>query len=517
MAGNAVGLGNFLRFPVQAAENGGGAFMIPYFLSLLLLGIPLMWVEWTIGRYGGIRGHGSTPGMLEAIWKHRIAKYVGALGIFMPFVVMVYYTYVESWSLGFSVLSLFDAFPEAVTSGTTEEKILPMSEFLRGYQGADLYPEGIFGNVDLGAFIFPTMGYSFFLVTMVANLYFLYRGVSGGIEKVALIGLPMLFLFAIVIMIRVLTLGTPDPSAPENSILEGLGFIWNPNLSALGNPNVWMAAAGQIFFTLSLGMGSIHCYASYLKKNDDVALSGLSTSATNETAEVVMGGTIAIPAAVAFFGVAATTQLAAGGSYNLGFVTLPVIFQQIPAGNLFGALWFFLLFIAGITSSLAMGQVVVAFLEDEFKMSRRKSVALLGLVVFACAQPVVLFIEHSYMDELDFWAGTFGLFVFGTIEVILFSWVFGISRGWAELLRGGDIRPPAFYKYVLAWITPLLMLVIFVYWTIQNVAGVATMAGVDAAAQPFVVGARVFMLASFVALLWLIRLAWRRHSPVGAP
>jgi NSS family neurotransmitter:Na+ symporter len=512
MAGNAVGLGNFLRFPVQAAENGGGAFMIPYFLSLLLLGIPLMWVEWSIGRYGGSRGHGSTPGMLEAIWKHPAAKYVGALGIFMPFVVMVYYTYVESWSLGFSLLSLFDTFPEAVTSGSAEEKLQPMSDFLRGYQGAELHPEGIFGNIDLGAFVFPTMGYAFFVVTMAANLYFLYRGVKGGIEKVALIGLPVLFLFAIVIMIRVLTLGTPDPAAPENSILEGLGFVWNPDISALGNPDVWMAAAGQIFFTLSLGMGSIHCYASYLKKDDDIALSGLSTSATNETAEVVMGGTIAIPAAVAFFGVAATTQLAAAGSYNLGFVTLPVIFQQIPAGNLFGALWFFLLFIAGITSSLAMGQVVIAFLEDEFKMSRQKSVLLLGLVVFVCAQPVVLFVEHGYMDELDFWAGTFGLFVFGAIEVILFSWVFGIDNGWREILHGADIRPPAFYKFVLAWLMPVLMIGIFLFWTIQNVADVATMAGVDESARPFVLGARLFMLVALLALCWLIRVAWRRHG-----
>lgn len=512
MAGNAVGLGNFLRFPVQAAENGGGAFMIPYFLSLLLLGIPLMWVEWAIGRHGGVRGHGSTPGMLEAIWKNPLAKYVGALGILMPFVVMVYYTYVESWSLGFSVLSLVDAFPEAITTGTVDEKLAPMSDFLRAYQGAQLHATGMFGNVDFGWFVFPTMAYGFFLVTMAANLYFLYRGISGGIEKVALIGLPLLFLFAVVIMIRVLTLGTPDPTAPENTVLEGLAFIWNPNLSALSNPTVWLAAAGQIFFTLSLGMGSIHCYASYLKKDDDIALSGLSTAATNETAEVVLGGTIAIPAAVAFFGVAATMQLAAGGSFNLGFVTLPVIFQQIPAGNLFGALWFFLLFIAGITSSLAMGQVVVAFLEDEFGMSRRKAVLLLGAVVFVCVQPVVLFIEHSYMDELDFWAGTFGLFVFGAIEVILFSWVFGIDNGWREILRGADIRPPRFYKFVLAWVTPVLMIGIFIYWTIQNAIGVASMAGVDETTRPFVLGARLFMLAVLLALLWLIRVAWRRRA-----
>jgi SNF family Na+-dependent transporter len=272
---------------------------------------------------------------------------------------------------------------------------------------------------------------------------------------------------------------------------------------------VWLAAAGQIFFTLSLGMGSIHVYASYLSNKDDVALSGLSTSATNETAEVVMGGTIAIPAAVAFFGVAATTQLAAGGSYNLGFVTMPVIFQQLPLGDLFGALWFFLLFIAGITSSLAMGQVVLRFLADEFGMTRSRAVAILGAVVFLCTQPVVLFIEYAYMDELDFWAGTFGLFVFGAIEVILFAWVFGIDRGWSEIMKGADIRLPKIYKFILAWVTPLLMIVIFFAWTWLNAPSVLLMESVPEENRPFILGARLFMLVSLAGFFYLIRRAWR--------
>jgi SNF family Na+-dependent transporter len=343
-------------------------------------------------------------------------------------------------------------------------------------------------------------------------MWFLYRGLKGGIEKVALWGLPALFLFALLLMVRVLTLGTPDPASPENSVLNGLGFIWNPDLSALSDPKVWLAAAGQIFFTLSLGMGSIHCYASYLSEKDDVALSGLSTSATNETAEVVMGGTIAIPAAVAFFGVAATTQLAAGGSFNLGFVTLPVIFQQLPYGDLLGALWFFLLFIAGITSSLAMGQVVIAFLEDEFGLSRARSVTLLAAVLFLCTQPVVLFVEYSYMDELDFWAGTFGLFVFGAIELILFAWVFGIDRGWAEITRGADIRLPRIFRFLLAWVTPLLMIAIFLSWTWLNAPDVILMRDVAPADRPFVIGARLFMLLSLGVLLYLIRRAWRGRA-----
>jgi SNF family Na+-dependent transporter len=105
MAGNAIGLGNFLRFPVKAAANGGGAFMIPYFCALVFLGIPLMWVEWTMGRHGGIHGHGTTPGMFALMWKHPAAKYIGALGISLPFTIVIYYNFIESWTLGFAWFS----------------------------------------------------------------------------------------------------------------------------------------------------------------------------------------------------------------------------------------------------------------------------------------------------------------------------------------------------------------------------------------------------------------------------
>ncbi|MFN2384456.1 MAG: sodium-dependent transporter [Gemmatimonadota bacterium] len=504
MAGNAIGLGNFLRFPVQAATHGGGAFMIPYFLSLLLFGIPLMWVEWAIGRHGGVRGHRSTPGMFHALWAHPLARYAGALGILMPLVVMLYYTYVESWSLGYALFSLTGAFGETLS-------IDSMTAFLQGYQGATP-GAGFFHNLALGPVIFPTVAYGFFLVTLAANLYFLHRGLSGGIEKVALYGMPVLFVFAIAVMIRVLTLGTPDPAQPGNNVLAGLGFIWNPDLSALGDATVWLAAAGQVFFTLSLGQGSLHCYASYLRPKDDLALSGLATAATNETAEVVLGSTIAIPAAVAFFGVAATTQLAGSGPFNLGFVTLPVVFDQIPGGALFGALWFFLLFIAGITSSLAMGQVVIAFLGDAFGVPRGRAVAWLGAAVFLGSQPVIFLLGSGYMGELDFWAGSFGLFLFGTIEMILFSWVFGIRRGWEEITQGADIRIPRIFRFLIGWVTPVLMIGILIGWLTQGAVDVVLMRDVDAAARSTVLAARGFLVATLVALLWMIRRAWRGRS-----
>ena len=130
MAGNAIGLGNFLRFPVQAAQNGGGAFMIPYFISFIILGIPLMWVEWGIGRYGGTIGHGTAPAIFDAIWKNRIAKYIGILGIFLPLVILIYYVYICSWTLSFSLASLFNLYPSPEAS----LGVAAPAEFLRPYQ-----------------------------------------------------------------------------------------------------------------------------------------------------------------------------------------------------------------------------------------------------------------------------------------------------------------------------------------------------------------------------------------------
>ena len=130
VAGNAVGLGNFLRFPVQAAQNGGGAFMIPYFIFFLILGIPLMWIEWGIGRHGGKYGHGSAPGMFDVIWKNKAAKYFGSLGLIISLVIMIYYTYIESWTLAFSFFSITQTYFDLHSFDA-------MRNFLYSFQGRE--------------------------------------------------------------------------------------------------------------------------------------------------------------------------------------------------------------------------------------------------------------------------------------------------------------------------------------------------------------------------------------------
>lgn len=495
VAGNAVGLGNFLRFPVQAAQNGGGAFMIPYFIFFLILGIPMMWIEWGIGRHGGKYNHGSAPGMFDVIWKNKLAKYFGSIGLLISLIILIYYTYVTSWTLAYSFFSISKSY-----FGLTDFE--QMKNFLYSFQGR--FPSEHFDSI--------SVAYSFFIITFIFTFWVLYKGISKGIENLAKIAMPMLFLFAIVIAIRVLTLGTPDPSIPENSISTGLGFIWNPDFSQLSNPSIWMAAAGQIFFTLSVGMGTIQAYASYVKPKDDIALSGLTTAATNEVAEVVLGGTIAIPIAVAFFGVAMTTQMALGGSYDLGFASLPLVFQQIPFGEFFGFLWFVLLFFAGITSAVAMGQPIISFLEDEFGLSRSKAVAVIGGITFISIQFIIFYLKYGFLDELDFWAGTFGLVVFALIETVLFIWVFGADKAWAEINEGADIKIPKIFYFIMKFITPLVLIIITTWWLFNSAIPQLLLTNVPQENIPYIWGARIFMLVCAAGLILMVKTAWKKNE-----
>lgn len=454
MAGNAVGLGNFLRFPVQAAQNGGGAFMIPYFVSFLLLGIPLMWVEWAIGRYGGTFGHGSTPGMLHRLWNHPVAKYLGVIGFVGPLLIVVYYTYIESWTLAFAVFSLFGKFPSVPPTTDVTEVLAPFKAFFLSFSG---FGDGFFAHPSLWA-------YGFFVLTLFLNVWVLARGISKGIEALAKVAMPLLFLFAVVLAIRVLTLG--HPVSPDVSPWTGMDFLWKPQFDKLGNWKIWLAAAGQIFFTLSVGMGAIHTYASYLREKDDIVLSGLTTAATNEFVEVVLGASIAIPAAVAFFGVAGAVAIAQSGAFSLGFFSMPAVLSQMPLGNFFGFLWFGLLFFAGITSSVALSQPTVAFLEDELGFTRKKAAWTVGAFVFLSAH-LPIFVNGA-LDELDFWMGTFFITLFALIEVIIFIWIFGADRAFAEIEKGADIPMPGFFKPVLKYITPLMLLAIIGGWFVTE-------------------------------------------------
>ena len=493
MAGNAVGLGNFLRFPVQAASNGGGSFMITYFVALLLLGIPLMWIEWGIGRNGGRFRKGHIPGMFAAVWRHPVAKYLGVIGLVIPLVVMIYYTYIESWTLAFTWFSLTGDY-----WGRDTQK--EMVEYLHSFQGVG----------DPAARVHAVWTpYAFFLVTLAVNVWIISKGISGGIEKLARIGMPILFLFATILGVVVFFL----PAGPDGSTAwTGLNFIYDPDLSRIGQPGVWLASAGQIFFTLSVGMGSLPAYASYLSTRDDIALNGVATAATNETAEVVLGGSIAIPAAVVFFGVSGAMAVAQSGSFNLGFATMPVVFQGLPMGQLLGALWFSLLFFAGITSSVAMLTPVIAFFREEFGFRREPVCYAMGAVTFVFGLMHIAWLEHGFLDEWDYWAGTFGLVLLAMIETVVFVWIFRPENAWRSIHQGADIRIPRVFKFIMTFITPVYLLFILTWWGWQDALPILRMERVPPGSESYVLLSRSVIALFAITLLVLVRIAWKRNG-----
>ena len=495
VTGSAVGLGNFLRFPGLAAKYDGGAFMIPYFIALLLLGLPLAWAEWAMGRHGGTRGHHSAPGIFRLLWKkNRAAPYLGVLGLVVPIVIYMYYVFIESWCLGYA----WHYLTGAMNLGTNPEAY---TRFFAAYVGLD-ENAALFSDFLGGPLIF-------LLLCIGLNFILINRGLIRGIELFCLWAMPSLVFCAILVLIRVLTLGTPDPAQPELNVVNGLGQMWNLGgdkqsfWASLANGKMWMEAAGQIFFSLSVGFGVIITYASYLRKDDDIALSSTTAVAGNEFFEVSLGGMITIPAAFIFLGAAG----AVGGSFALGFNTFPLVFEHMPLGRWVGFLWFFLLFLAAITSSLSMLQPAIAFLQEGLGLSRSRAASVLCGVGTAGTLFVVWFSKGLVaLDTFDFWIGTFCIYLLASVQTFLFGWVFTPKRGLEELDEGAELRIPRIFGFVIKYVSPVYLLLVFSAWAYQDVGQRITSFRED----PAVRWSILFLLAVLALFLWWIRLAVRR-------
>ncbi len=530
MAGNAVGLGNFLRFPVQAVNNGGGAFIIPYVVCFLLMGIPLLWIEWSMGRFGGKFGNHSTPYILDTMAKGRIWKYIGVFGIFTNLAVAAYYCYIESWTMSYVYHSLVGTF-----QGMGQGEV---AQFFNDYVTIGKSTTGI-----------PYEAVIFFVLCLVLNTFILSKGLKG-IEKVAKIGVPLLLIFGAFLAIKSLTLGDSGASEefPDANAWDGFNFLWTPDYSSLWNPGVWLAAAGQIFFTLSVGMGTVHCYAAYLKEKDDVALNAVSAGFTNEFVEVVLGSMIVIPIAAGYLGIDWVKENA---GFGMAFQTMPFLFDKWGPilSVLAGVFWFGLLFFAGITSSLAMGTPWVGFMQDEFKWTREKSAWSFGAIVLLLGLPTVFFYHLGVFDEYDYWAGTVSLVVFAMLEVIVFSWIFGADKGWIEINKGADIKISSFFKFVIKYITPMMLIIVFLAsmftplgndWAAAFTDGFVldnssiikqiTMTGlreqIAAATDPeiisqlknklfYVMGARILLMSVFLGVCYLVYRAYNIRKKEG--
>ena len=496
VAGSAIGFGNFLRFPGLAAQYGGGAFMIAYFTAFLLLGIPLSWVEWAIGRKGGTLGGHSTASIFYLIGGKARWKYLGVAGVVSTIGIAMYYIPLESWTIGYA---WHTAMGDLNLSTAGE-----YGNFFANYVGLTGDGSLFFGG---GSQLV------FFALAILANMYVIFRGIGKGIEWFCKCSMPVLLITAFIILARVLTLGTPDATHPERSVSQGLGYMWNPTKTMLVvdgkevemvpahataeektalvqqiqtanpgkevtekhisltqgllNPEMWLTAAGQVFFSLSIGFGTVCSYASYVRRRKDIALSSLTANAANEAIEVGLAGMMIIPAAVALLGVVA----AAGcGTFGLGFNVLPQVFHCMPGGQFFGTLFFVLLFIGAITSAISMLQPSVAFLEEFWNLRRVQSVALVAFLVTVGTLMVGWFTEGLMaLDTMDFWFGTMFLYLTSCLFFTIFNVVWGTKNGVEELKVGATIPLPPGLGFIIRWVTPGILLTIFASWLYQNI------------------------------------------------
>jgi SNF family Na+-dependent transporter len=505
VSGSAVGIGNFLRFPGQVAEFGGGAFMIAYFTAFLLLGLPMCWAEWTLGRYGGRRGYNSIPGIMSVVAPRPYAKYLGCISMLLPTIVFMYIICIQGWCMAYALnlLSSSSVFENQATSEAFFSSLIGVSA----------------NGAALGIGLDKLAGYV--LVAFVFNFILLYRGLAKGIELFCKYAMPTLIIIALILLVRVLTLGTPNLSLPENTVGNGLGFLWNPEkvlleeittttpsswtikeelvgeiainraeetvrkspetlrihtisvVEQLKKPRLWLAACGQIFFSLTVGFGVIATYSSYLSEKDDIVLSGLSATSANEFCEVALGGLMTIPASVAFLGVAgiaSDTSL-----FSLGFKALPLVFSSMPGGLFFGFIFFFLLALACTSGCIAALQPAIAFFEEALNIQRKPAVTILGLIA-GLGSFFVLYFSHQIkaLDTLDFWVGTFLIFIMGFVYSILFGWFLGTEKGFQEANQGASFCIPNVFKGIIRYVCPSILITIFILWILLDVLCIGT-------------------------------------------
>ncbi|MDO4755665.1 MAG: sodium-dependent transporter [Parabacteroides sp.] len=331
--GCAVGLGNIWRFPYMLGSNGGAAFLLIYFICILLLGLPVMLTEFFIGRHT----HRNAAGAFKEMAPGTKWSLIGYNGVLAAFFILGFYSVVAGWTLEY----IFQAF-----SGSLSEK--SATEFATE-----------FTNFSTSIFQPIACTVAFIVLTHVIII----SGVKSGIERASKVMMPLLFLILIILGIRSITL--PNAS-------EGLKFLFQPDFSKIDS-SVILSAMGQAFFSLSIGMGCLITYASYFKKDTNLQTTALQVTIL-DTLVAVLAGIMIFPA-VFSFGIKPTA------GPELVFITLPNVFAQLPFGNIWSIIFFLLLALAALTSTISLHEVATAYVHEEHKMSRQKAAWIVSLGV----------------------------------------------------------------------------------------------------------------------------------------
>ncbi len=424
-AGSAVGLGNIYRFPCEVGNNGGGAFLAVYLLIVLCLGVPVMLSEFIIGR----RAQKNPVGAFKLLKPRSGWPVIGYMGVICAFIIMAFYSTVAGWTLEYIVKAVGNDFQG-------KELAVIEQEF------SDFHNQG-WRNV-LWQFVF------IFLTGFVV-----FKGVADGIEKYAKILMPLLVIILLVLGVRAVTL----PGARE-----GLSFLFHPDFSKI-NGSVVISALGQAFFSLSMGMGVLITYGSYIKKDDNLTSTAISVTLA-DTLIAVLAGVVIFPAAFSF-GVQPTAGM------GLVFSTLPMIFNQMAGGYFFCIIFFVLLAVAALTSTISLLEVIVAFFVEEWHLSRRWATVLASLGCMALGVFASLSLKSgsgltiggmSFFDRLDMVSAKILLPIGALFIVIFVGWIMGKKTFNEEITNEGKLKlsvKGAIY-FIIKYLAPIAIAIIFI-------------------------------------------------------
>ncbi|MBM6618675.1 sodium-dependent transporter [Bacillus suaedaesalsae] len=422
--GSAIGLGNIWRFPAVAYENGGGAFFIPYLFALLTAGIPLLILEFTIGH----KYRGSAP--LSYARLNKKTEWLGWWQVAVSFVIACYYPVIIAWAMSYSAFSFNQNW------GTDTAGFL-IGEYLQ--VGAP----GEIGGLVPGVFL-PL------LIVWAITLGVLFKGVKKGIEMINRVCIPLLVVLFLIVVLRAVTL---DGAA------EGLNAFFTPNWDSIMDGKVWVAAYGQIFFSLSIAFAIMITYSSYLPKKSDLTNNAFITGFGNSAFELLAG--IGVFSALGFMAmqVGKPVEEVVSSGVGLAFIVFPQIINEMPALNgLFGFLFFGSLVLAGLTSLISIVETFIAGIQDKFKFSRTKAVLIGG---GAAALVSVLFATRgglNFLDVADYFINNFGVTLAGLAEVVVIAWVLKELKNLQAHANGvSDIMLGAWWKICLGIITPIVL------------------------------------------------------------
>ncbi len=420
-AGSAIGLGNIWRFPYTAGENGGGAFVLVYLLFVLLIGVPVVLAELSLGR----RTERNAVGAFKVLFPNTKWHWLGGLGVATGFGILAFYSVIAGWTLWYLWAAITGDFSGSISADQSTAMFASMT-----------------GDPFLTVFF---MG-----IFMVLTIFIVRGGVSQGIERTTKILMPLLLVILIVLAIRSITL----PGG-----VDGLVYLFKPDFSKL-TLSVIMSALGQALFSLSLGMGAMITYGSYFPADENLPQAGVAV-AFFDTLIAILAGLIIFPALF-------SVGIAPGGGPGLVFVVLPTIFGSLPAGQFFAIAFYALLAIAALTSTISLLEVVVAYFVDERNWSRVKAAISMGVVCFLIGIPSALgngasdFFTNFLNTGLDFLSlqniiwGNFSLSIGALLLCVFVGWKWGVPKALESLSLGGHSVPAGkFWGVLIKFVCPL--------------------------------------------------------------